>query len=383
MVKSAMARKRFREVFIFIAGTTPQVITETICVLCRDEVPVCPEELYIITTAAGRKRIKETLCGEGILNRLAAECGMPPIPLEEASFIVPAGISGAPLGDIQSASENELMGDCIMSFIREKSADSAARLHCSLAGGRKTMSFYLGAALQLFGRPWDKLYHVLVSPEFEANPHFFYKPKADTVIEHNGVKLNTGDAEIVLAELPFIRLRDKLPLGETSFRKLVIEGQQEIDIAAVQPGLRISLHEGMVYVGRKTVRLQPVHLVLYVAYLKYKLQRCKYPERPYCLDCADCSPQLVELTTKAAIEELAKDYMVISPSKVSDFLHKNREGLSIEAIRQAISKIKRAFIEQLEDESLAARYAITTVFRGYANTRHGIKAEKGKIRIEK
>ncbi|WP_442891844.1 CRISPR-associated ring nuclease [Dissulfurispira sp.] len=35
------------------------------------------------------------------------------------------------------------------------------------------MSFYMGAALQLFGRPWDRLYHVLVTPEFESNPEFF------------------------------------------------------------------------------------------------------------------------------------------------------------------------------------------------------------------
>ena len=39
------------------------------------------------------------------------------------------------------------------------------------------MSFYMGAAMLLFGRPWDKLYHILVTPEFETNHEFFYKPQ--------------------------------------------------------------------------------------------------------------------------------------------------------------------------------------------------------------
>lgn len=383
MVESTMAQKKFRELFVFIAGTTPQVITETICALCGKEPPVYPDELYIITTTAGKRIAEDTLMGKDVLKGLAESYGLPPVPLKESSFIVPAGLSDAPLDDIRSAFENELMGDCITSFIREKSADQGVRLHCSLAGGRKTMSFYLGAALQLFGRPWDKLYHVLVSPAFESNPHFFYKPKVNTIIEHNGTRLDTGDAEIVLAELPFIRLRDKLSLDGAGFRDLVVEGQREIDIATVQLELRVSLPERTVYIGRKAVKLQPLHLVLYVAYLQYKLHRCKYPERPYCLDCTDCFPQMIELTTKAALEEMAKDYMVISPSKVSDLLHKNRDGLSMETLRQAISKIKRAFLLQLDDEAQGSYYSVTTSQKRYANTKHGVRVEKGKIRIWK
>jgi hypothetical protein len=89
------------------------------------------------------------------------------------------GQKGQFLDDIREGSHNEALGDFIAGFIREKSQDSNTRLHCSLAGGRKTMSFYLGSALQLFGRPWDKLYHVLVSPEFESHPEFYYKPRKD------------------------------------------------------------------------------------------------------------------------------------------------------------------------------------------------------------
>ncbi len=244
------------------------------------------------------------------------------------------------------------------------------------------MSFYLGATLQLFARPWDKLYHVLVTPEFESNPNFYYKPKKNTVIDNRGSSLNTDDAEVLLAELPIIRLREKLSLGEASFNELVKEGQREIDTVFIQPELRISFRHCSVQIGEKTVRLQPLHMMIYAAYLRHKLNHCRHPQRPYCHDCTDCFPQLLDLTTKAGLEEMAKDYRQIAPSRVSDLLHRYKEGLTMDTIMQVISKIKKTFAEQLQDESLAAIYMISTSHRGYSTTRHGVRAEKSKIKID-
>lgn len=377
-----MRRTEYKEIFIFIAGTTPQVISETIYALAMKSTAVYPDEVYIITTNRGRQTVKDALIGRGILKKLSAEYRLPQLPMDEGSFIVPSDSSGKPLHDIIDASENEIMGNLITSFIREKTNDPLARLHCSLAGGRKTMSFYLGAALQLFGRPWDKLYHVLVSPEFESNPDFFYKPAKDKEIVANGKRLNTGNAEITITELPFIRLRTKLSLEGTEFRALVEEGQKEIDTAIVRPELKIRLSERKLEIGKKEIRLMPLHLMIYTAYVKYKLHRCRYPKRPFCLDCVDCFPSLLELATKAALEEMAKDYLLISPAKVEDLLYRNRDGLSIDCLRQAISKIKKIFLQELGDEALAAYYAITTSRREYAGSRHGVKVEKGRISIE-
>jgi CRISPR-associated protein (TIGR02584 family) len=58
--------------------------------------------------------------------------------------------------------------------VRELTADPDCAIHASIAGGRKTMGFYLGYALSLFGRPQDRLSHVLVSSPFESNQNFFY-----------------------------------------------------------------------------------------------------------------------------------------------------------------------------------------------------------------
>ena len=156
------------------------------------------------------------------------------------------------------------------------------------------MSFYLGSALQLFGRPWDRLYHVLVSPDFESHPDFYYKPRKNRLLELKDPggkivrKLNTKDARITLAELPFIRLRDKIPLDGKGFKELVSEGQREIDTASVQPTLRINLQERVVYIAQTPVEMVPVQMVLYVYFLRRKSEDCSCPERPYCLECAEC-----------------------------------------------------------------------------------------------
>jgi len=377
-----MKKTGYKEIFIFITGSTPQVITESICALALKKPPVHPDEIFIITTCKGKTIAENALIGKGILKKLCEEYHLPQISLKESSFIVPADCSGKEIEDIRDEDENEAIGDLITSFVREKTADPLARLHCSIAGGRKTMSFYLGSAMQLFARPWDRLYHVLVSPEFESNPEFFYKPEKNRVIDVNGKRLNTKDAVITLAELPFIRLRNKLSLEGTGFKELVKEGQKEIDMAMVQPELRIMLTERSIAIGRKEIKLSPFHLMIYLAYLKRKLHHCKHPERLYCSDCTDCFPSLLDLSTKTALEEMAKDYMKMSPSKAEDLLYKYKDGLSHEAIRQAISKIKKTIGNELNDEALSSCYAITSPRREYANTRHGVRVEKGKIRIE-
>ncbi|MDA8241178.1 MAG: CRISPR-associated ring nuclease Csm6 [Nitrospiraceae bacterium] len=376
-----MRHSAFREICIFISGATPQVITETLCALGAGSPPVLPQEVYIITTEKGRKIAEDTLLVQGILRNLEEEYQLGPIPLNGRSFLVPRDAEDRPLSDIRNDADNARMGELITSLIQEKTDDPACRLHCSLAGGRKTMSFYLGAAMQMFARPWDRLYHVLVTPEFESSPEFFFKPRKARVLSCGGKRLDTRHAEITLTELPFIRLRDKLSLEDVRFRDLVAEGQKQIDIAVTLPELRVDLSGRTVKIGDKAIKLQPLQLMLYVAYLRHKLNRCRYPARPYCQGCTKCFPSLLELAGKTALEEMAKDYHMIAPAKVGDLLHNNSSGLPVETIRQGISKIKRTIGAALDDEALTAIYAITTSERKYADSRHGIRAEKGRIRI--
>jgi|Deesub1362A_J573_1020465.scaffolds.fasta_scaffold00333_44 CRISPR-associated protein Csx14 len=378
-----MKKGKYKEVFIFVAGSTPQIITETIYALAMKRPPIHPDEIYIITTTTGRNHIYEHLIKREVLKSLQKEYAIPQIPISKESFIIVKDRDGNHLQDIRDEEENEAVGNLITDFIREKTRNMHSRLHCSLAGGRKTMSFYLGSALQLFGRPWDRLYHVLVTPEFESNPEFFYKPKKSKILKKNGRTLNTRDAEIHLAELPFIRLRDKISIHGKDFSELVREGQREIDIATIQPQIRVNLPERTIYIGGNLIEMVPFQLMLYTAYLRQKTQHCKHPAREYCFECTDCFATIVDFSTRPALEEMAEDYEQIysKPMKAEELLAKHKDGLEQNLIRQNISKINKAIKEQLQDETLHPYYIITSM-KKYAGSRYGVRVEKSKIRIE-
>ena len=61
------------------------------------------------------------------------------------------------LEDIRTVEENEFAGDQICDIVRELTKDSYTIIHASAAGGRKTMSIYLTAAMQMYGRAQDAL----------------------------------------------------------------------------------------------------------------------------------------------------------------------------------------------------------------------------------
>ncbi|MCC7201899.1 MAG: TIGR02584 family CRISPR-associated protein [Nitrospirae bacterium] len=378
----------FKDILIFVAGTTPQIITETIYALSQKKPPVYADEVIIITTSAGRRRIENALIKKGILKRLVREYDLPDIRLTETSFIIVRDEAGKEIDDIRGEEENEIMGDLITSLIQKLTGDNGTRLHCSIAGGRKTMSFYLGAALQLFGRPWDKLYHVLVNPQFETNPEFFYKPKRNRMIEcrqPDGTtkQINTKDAEIYLTDLPFIRLGNRLSLTGEGFGELVAEGQRDIDTAAIQPELTVNLSKRELRIGKTTVRMTPVQLAIYTAFLRQKLDYCSRTARQYCLECTECFCSIIHLK-KNMIRTIAEDYRKISrcdATKAEEWRDRWSEAPAfVSMVTHNISKISRAIRKSLGDTPLLPYYAITSD-RKYGDTPYGVRVEKEKIRI--
>jgi CRISPR-associated protein Csx14 len=387
---------RFKEVAIFVAGTTPQIITETIYALIHQKPSVYPDEIYVLTTKKGKEVLKSNLLDSGIFKTFCKEFKFEETKFTENSIVVIKNRAGKLLDDIKEGEDNEALGDFIAGFIRDHANDESTRLHCSLAGGRKTMSYYIGSSLQLFGRPWDKLYHVLVTPEFESNPAFYYKPKKDRELTSPSPplslrggrgelkNLHTKDARIYLAELPFIRLRNKISLNGKDFSELVREGQKEIDIATLQPELRVNLSERTVYIGDNLIEMVPVQLMIYAAYLRYKTERCGYPGRPYCADCFDCFPSVADITSRQAFESMVNEYRKIyslQPMRAEELLDKHKNGMDQAAIRQNISKINRSIREQLNDETLLPYYIISSV-KKYAGSRYGVRVEREKIWIE-
>jgi hypothetical protein len=174
------------------------------------------------------------------------------------------GPDGKPLDDIATESDNDAVADFITEEVRAITADREASLHVSIAGGRKTMGFYLGYALSLFGRAQDRLSHVLVSPAFESRPDFYYPaPRTRVIFDRDGRPLDAKDAQVSLADIHFVRLREGLPKrlleGAAHFSEAVAEVQR------VLPPLALVLEPATqtVTAGGKAFSLEPSLFALY------------------------------------------------------------------------------------------------------------------------
>ncbi len=184
--------------------------------------------------------------------------------------------------------------------------------------------------------------------------------------------------------MPFIRIKNKIPLSGKSFKELVEEGQKEIDTALTQSFLKINLRERTVYIGDSPVDMVPLQLMIYTTYLRQKIDHCKNPENVYCLNCSDCFLPIVDILSRSALEKMSRDYRTIysiQPGRADDLLDKSKEGLRMEILRSNISKINRTIKEQLMNDTLLPYYTITAI-KQYAGSRYGVRVEKGKIRIE-
>ncbi len=219
-----------------ITGMSPAVVTETLYAIAMQKA-VWPNRLCIVTTAMGAERIEEKL--HTTVAALCMDYDMPPIPAEAIDICVVPGADGVPVADARSLEDHEALGDFLIQKVRDLTADSSTTVHASIAGGRKTMTYYLGYAVSLFGRSEDTLSHVLVSESFEGVGDFWYPtPYEESITGRNGIKLDCKDAKVTLADIPFIRLRNQLPKilleleGHLRFRDLVAMinlGEQECD----------------------------------------------------------------------------------------------------------------------------------------------------------
>lgn len=232
-------------VLVAVTGMTPQVVTETLYGLAERDAP-WPERVKIITTRKGADVVTRGLFDQGHLAALSREMGKPTLNRNNVEILVVPDAHGRPVDDARTLEDHEALADFIMDTVRQLTADAASVVHASIAGGRKTMTFYLGYAMSLFGRPQDRMSHVLVSEGYEGLPDFYYPTREPRrVHDRSGNALDARDARVSLADIPFIRQRDQLPdmlrsQGEgISFRKLV----DLINLGTHPREIRIELHD--------------------------------------------------------------------------------------------------------------------------------------------
>ncbi|RMG93180.1 MAG: TIGR02584 family CRISPR-associated protein [Candidatus Dadabacteria bacterium] len=258
-----------RTVLVALAGLTPQVVTETLYALWREG--DLPSEIHVLTTLPGRQRVRETLLDphHGAFYRFCSDYGLDHrdirFDLDTVHLLVAP--DGRPVEDLRTAEENAAVADQLAGFVRDLAADPSVRIHASLAGGRKTMTYYLGYALSLFGRPGDRLTHVLVSEDFEAHPEFYYPPPRPVELRTRADKrVSTDEARIDLVDIPFVRLGEFVP-GEVlrgSFSEMVAGAEEALAARCGGPRIEVDPARGVVRVAGRECRLSPQGFAVYL-----------------------------------------------------------------------------------------------------------------------
>lgn len=262
-----------RRVLLCVIGMTPQIVTETLYKLAVDMKPkFIPTETHLITTGEGEKSARHALLGvdgkTGEFHNFCRDYPIKNITFTQENIHKITGTDDHFINDTHYSKHNEIAADFITKTVRLFTEDDDCALHLSLAGGRKTMSYYAGYALSLYGRMQDRLSHVLVAKPFQENDQFFYPPPKPKRIAIKNKYYSTDDANIILSEMPFVQMRyqvpEKLLEGTAGFRETV----DLIQRLTGPPTIEIDIN-------KKEVRLNGVKVEMNDAYLAIYLWMCE------------------------------------------------------------------------------------------------------------
>ncbi len=252
---------------------TPQVVTETLFALMLEGLDSLPHELHLLTTSEGAERARLALLSEhpGWFQRFLDDYKLPPIDFDAEHIHVLRGADGQAMADIRSAADNALAADQVSELVRQFTARAQNQLHVSMAGGRKTLGFFAGYAISLWGREVDRLSHVLVSEPFESTWDFFYPTPYERIVStRNNTLVDCAKAEVTLADIPFVRLRHGLPGAMLEDPSGYVQAVAAAQARLGPPRLRLDMASRTVEAAGRRFALAPADL----AFLAWLARRC-------------------------------------------------------------------------------------------------------------
>jgi CRISPR-associated protein (TIGR02584 family) len=382
-----------KNILLAITGASPQVVTETLYAL-HIEGKTFPDEVIVITTSGSKAMLMEGFFTNGHLTAMQQEYDMPHFIFDESNILLIEDEQGNPIEDAKSIEDQTYMANFITRKVFELTKDENIAIHASIAGGRKTMAFYLGYAMSLLGRPQDSLSHVFVNDEFEFVKDFYYPTKATNWIvgkQGNG-KVDTSQAQVTLAEIPFVRMRQAVDpqlinsMGKMSFSQTVATLNSIHNQCVVVD----------VYLKNKTLSVSGVDIKLTAKELAFYIWLITLTQGIDRGLLVSSDERVFKQNFDNAIGFLTQYLVIGSDSRVfnktfgiepEDFNDKNYAGLlpmSKEFVQQNRSNINKALKNNLPSE-LAAKIEIgsqaeTSEHRG-ANQRYFVNAVANDIQI--
>ena len=371
-----------KNILVAVVGLSPQVITETLFALHQQGRKV--DVIHVITTRQGKELVNAHLLSpkdgryyqylrEYDLDHRTIDFGVDNIHTVKDSH-------GIEIDDIMGEEENEWLLKCCLDWAFRLTRDPNSAVFFSVAGGRKTMSACLMVAAQFYGRSQDRVFHVLVTPEFESNRDFYYPPKISTPIElrdKNGqiyIK-ESKYAAVTLVPLPFVSIRDQL--SDNMLRRPKDPPALLLSLIREEPyELTVDLPATRLIYKKRELDMMPARLALY-AFFALRKKDCK-KEVQSCRGCTDCYQNIQEILEQQ--EKVAELYRKLSSSR--DFHAMSDTGIlslgkeNFNSYRSKIRKdIERGFgmyaLREISISSVGTRPA----------TRYGIKTDRARIHI--
>lgn len=331
-----------KRILLTTTGLTPQVLTETTYALHKRG--DTPHEVHVVTTVEGAERARLLLLSDepGWFQRMRRDWQMPEIHFSDSNVHELKGVEGHALSDVRTDADNAAAADQIAALVQRFTSDADTALHVSIAGGRKTLGYFAGYALSLWGRPQDRLSHVLVNEPYESSWDFFYPTPYERVIPlgKNGERgvADCAKAEVTLADIPFVRLRSgltpELLRSQASFADAVAAAQSHVG----PPTMVLRLRQRHAVVGSRLLRLPPADL----AFLAWFARRAKAGLEPLARP-RDGTPETDY--ANGYLQEYRR--IVDEMDDRGSTAQRMRRGMSREDFDERKSRLKSALVRQL------------------------------------
>jgi len=372
-----------KNVLIAVVGLSPQVITETLFALHQQQKSV--RAIHIITTRQGKEKINAHLLSptDGKYYQYLKEYGIDPATIDFGFHNIHTikDTNGMEIDDIEGEEENESLLKTCMELTFSLTRDPDTAVFFSIAGGRKTMSACLTLAAQMYARPQDRLYHVLVSPEFEENRDFYYPPREPRLIELRDknaqpVFKETKYAHVNLIHVPFVsirsQLRDDLLDSPKDPGTLMLSLIKEEDRR-----LTLDLISRKVTYKNLELDLMPARMALY-AFFALQKKGCTKKEVETCGTCTECFLNIQEVFNRQ--KEVTELYRKVRGTRPLDemsgtgIIHLNAENFNMykgKIKKDLLGRFGPYVLRELEIASIGTR----------PDTRYGIRMDKSRIEI--
>lgn len=373
---------RTKNILLSVVGLSPQVLTETLFALHQQAKKV--DEIHVITTRMGKDAINASLLSphDGQYHRYLIDYGISPegIAFGFDHVHVVADEHGREIDDIEDEYDNELLLKRSLELTFSLTRDPDSAVFFSIAGGRKTMSACLMVAAQMYARSQDRVYHVLVSPEFENSRDFYFPPKISVPIElrdnlGNPYTKETRYARITLIPVPFVSIRNQLSSEllkqpkdpATLMLSIIREEQFQMIIDLAEAKLVYKNHE---------LDMMPARLALY-AFFALQKKACN-KDMTSCHGCKECYLDINGIYERQ--QEIAEIYRQISGGRENDVLSDSGITSLDERNFNAYKSKIRKDLEQGFGLYGLADLAIESVGKR-PDTRYGIKIDRNRIRV--